>query len=160
MRGLRPYLCDSTSSTVKGVLPVWLLESASSCRESHQFLTKISVKCTFVLPSDHYLAIEWKEFWWPAVFERPGVLMASCQFCWNHSGVQSPPQFSTNWSEIMGQFHYSHCYQPLLIMSMPSCLPPFNSSATQVGMFELSNVLPNPRWLDFFIKLIPTEKVS
>ncbi|KAG1869703.1 hypothetical protein C8R48DRAFT_771091 [Suillus tomentosus] len=40
-----------------------------------------------------------------------------------------------------------------------SILPPFNSSATQVGMFELSNVLPSPRWLDFFIKLIPTEKL-
>ncbi|KAG1907210.1 uncharacterized protein F5891DRAFT_1181504 [Suillus fuscotomentosus] len=40
-----------------------------------------------------------------------------------------------------------------------SILPPFNSSATQVGIFELSNVLPSPRWLDFFIKLIPTEKL-
>ncbi|KAG1890188.1 hypothetical protein F4604DRAFT_1914731 [Suillus subluteus] len=44
-------------------------------------------------------------------------------------------------------------------MSIPSCLPLFNSSATQVGMFELSNALPSPRWLDFFIKLIPTEKL-
>ncbi|KAG1805829.1 uncharacterized protein BJ212DRAFT_1303894 [Suillus subaureus] len=65
----------------------------------------------------------------------------------------------TNGNEIIQQTYYSHYSQPSFIMLIPSCLPLFNSLATQVSMFELSNALPSPRWLDFFIKLIPTEKL-
>ncbi|KAG2737319.1 hypothetical protein P692DRAFT_20762079 [Suillus brevipes Sb2] len=42
----------------------------------------------------------------------------------------------------------------------PSCLPPFNSSAIRIGMSELSNILTGPQWLDFYIRLIPTEAAS
>ncbi|KAG2029656.1 hypothetical protein BDR03DRAFT_987617 [Suillus americanus] len=42
----------------------------------------------------------------------------------------------------------------------PSCLPPFNSSAIRIGMSELSNILVGPQWLDFYIRLIPTEAAS
>ncbi|KAG1735859.1 hypothetical protein EDD22DRAFT_959865 [Suillus occidentalis] len=41
----------------------------------------------------------------------------------------------------------------------PSCLPPFNSSAIRTGMSELSNILTGPQWLDFYIRLIPTETI-
>ncbi|KAG1879490.1 hypothetical protein C8R48DRAFT_668320 [Suillus tomentosus] len=44
-------------------------------------------------------------------------------------------------------------------MSAPSCLPPFDSLAARVGMFELSNILTHAKWLEFFIRLIPTEKL-
>ncbi|KAG2129751.1 hypothetical protein DEU56DRAFT_758036 [Suillus clintonianus] len=44
-------------------------------------------------------------------------------------------------------------------MSVPSCLPPFDSLAARIGMFELSNILTHAKWLEFFIRLIPTEKL-
>ncbi|KAG1787810.1 uncharacterized protein HD556DRAFT_1312405 [Suillus plorans] len=44
-------------------------------------------------------------------------------------------------------------------MPAPSCLPPFDSLAAQTGMFELSNILTHVRWLEFFIRLIPMEKL-
>ncbi|KAG1824261.1 hypothetical protein EV424DRAFT_1346030 [Suillus variegatus] len=44
-------------------------------------------------------------------------------------------------------------------MLAPSCLPPFDSLAAQTGMFELSNILTHVRWLEFFIRLIPMEKL-
>ncbi|KAG2738483.1 hypothetical protein P692DRAFT_20882652 [Suillus brevipes Sb2] len=40
-----------------------------------------------------------------------------------------------------------------------SCLPPFNSSAIRTGMSELSSILIGPQWLDFYIRLIPTETI-
>lgn len=42
----------------------------------------------------------------------------------------------------------------------PSCLPPMNSSAIRIGMSELSDILVGPQWLDFYIRLIPTEAAS
>ncbi|KAG2105835.1 uncharacterized protein F5147DRAFT_654077 [Suillus discolor] len=42
-------------------------------------------------------------------------------------------------------------------MSTPSSLPPFNSPAIHLGMFELSNILSAPKWLEFYIRLIPSE---
>ncbi|KAG1804829.1 uncharacterized protein HD556DRAFT_1436997 [Suillus plorans] len=44
-------------------------------------------------------------------------------------------------------------------MSSPSCLPPFSSVAICLGMFELSNILSAPKWLEFYIRLIPSETI-
>ncbi|KAG2744574.1 hypothetical protein P692DRAFT_20877782 [Suillus brevipes Sb2] len=46
-----------------------------------------------------------------------------------------------------------------MVMLAPSCLPPFDSLAARVGIFELSNILTHAKWLEFFIRLIPTEKL-
>ncbi|KAG0700317.1 hypothetical protein DFH29DRAFT_1070187 [Suillus ampliporus] len=43
-------------------------------------------------------------------------------------------------------------------MSTSASLPPFDSSAARIGMLRLSNILVGPaEWLNFYIKLIPTE---
>ncbi|KAG2124458.1 hypothetical protein DEU56DRAFT_759708 [Suillus clintonianus] len=45
-------------------------------------------------------------------------------------------------------------------MSTPSCLPPFSPLAIRLGMFELSNILTAPKWLEFYIRLIPSEMLG
>lgn len=88
-------------------------------------------------------------------------LMASC-----HT-IQSPPKSDSDskyWltNKLHDSMRHTCTYflTTTVMIPAPSYLPPFNSSAFHNGMCELSDILAGPKWLDFYIRLIPTKTAS